>query len=234
MTVSRKTACRDALKERILRLDLAPGAELDETQIAQEYGLSRTPLREIFQTLAGEGYLRLETNRGARVTSMDFNVMRCFFQTAPLVYATMARLAAENRRSDQLGALKDTQIRFLAATEAEDTAVAALENHLFHQQIGEMAANPYMMPALSRMLIDHTRLSQTFYRPTTKKEKKLVKKAAQQHDAMIAAIEGQAPDVAVDLTLQHWDLSRDQMERFVRPDPLPMDVVSFDAAKEAG
>ncbi|WP_417207857.1 GntR family transcriptional regulator [Antarctobacter sp.] len=233
MTVTNKTACRDALKARILSLDLAPGAELDETQIAGEYGLSRTPLREIFQVLAGEGYLRLETNRGARVTSMDLAVLRMFFQTAPLVYATTARLAAENRRSDQIAGLKETQARFLAATEGADSAAAALENHAFHRQIGEMAANPYMMPALSRMLIDHTRLSQTFYRPATKKEKKLVKKAAQQHDAMIAAIERQAPDVAVDLTLQHWDLSRDQLERFVRPDPLPLDVVRFDALKEA-
>lgn len=233
LTVNKKSQCRDGLIARILRLDLDPGTELDETQIAAEYGLSRTPLREIFQGLAGEGYLQLEANRGARVTSLDLPVMRCFFQTAPLVYATMARLAAENRRSDDMRLLKEIQTRFLAATEGEDPAAAALENHAFHKQIGEMAGNPYLMPALNRMLIDHTRLSQTFYRPATKKDKKLVRKAAQQHDTMIAAIEGQAPDVAVDLTLQHWDLSRDQMERFVRPDPLPLDVVNFDAQRQA-
>jgi hypothetical protein len=44
---------------------------------------------------------------------------------------------------------------------------------------------------------------------------------------MIAAIEGQEGALAIDLTLQHWDLSRDRMERFVRPDPLPVDVVSL-------
>jgi DNA-binding GntR family transcriptional regulator len=233
MSPSKKALCLEDLKARILRLDLAPGAELDETQIATGYGLSRTPLREVFQVLAGEGYLRLETHRGARVTSMDLGVMRCFFQTAPLVYATTARLAAENRRSDQLARLKEIQAAFLAATQAEDAGSAALHNHAFHHQIGVMAANPYLQPALNRMLIDHTRLSQTFYRPATKKERKLVRKAAQQHDAMIAAIEKQAPEVAVDLTLQHWDLSRDRMERFVHPDPLPLEVVSLEARKNA-
>ncbi len=233
MTQSRKSQCLDDLRARILRLDLAPGAELDETQLARAYELSRTPLREIFQILSGEGYLRLEYNRGARVASMDLGIMRCFFQTAPLVYATMARLAAENRRSDQLDALKATQKDFLAATEGEDPGAAALANHGFHHQIGEMAGNPYLLPALNRMLIDHTRLSQTFYRPASKKEKKLVRKAAQQHDAMIAAIENHAPDVAVDLTLQHWDLSRDQMERFVHPDPLPLDVINLETRQNA-
>lgn len=233
MTPTKKAICLEDLRARILRVDLAPGTELDETQLATAYGLSRTPLREIFQILSGEGYLRLEHNRGARVASMDLGIMRCFFQTAPLVYATMARLAAENRRTEQLDALKSIQTEFLAATEAEDAGAAALHNHAFHRMIGEMAANPYMLPALNRMLIDHTRLSQTFYRPASKKEKKLVKKAAQQHDAMIAAFENQAPDVAVDLTLQHWDLSRDRMEQFVHPDPLPLDVIDLEARKNA-
>ena len=233
MTINKKTACLEDMKSRILRLDLDPGSELDETQIAASYGISRTPLREVFQMLAGEGYINIETNRGARVTSMDLGVLRTFFQTAPLVYATMARLAAECRRSDQLDALKAAQQDFLKATTAEDAAAAALHNHRFHHQIGVMAGNPYLLPALNRMLIDHTRLSQTFYRPANKKEKKLVKKAGQQHDAMIAAIEAQAADVAVDLTLQHWDLSRDRMEKFVHPDPLPIDVVDLEARRDA-
>jgi DNA-binding GntR family transcriptional regulator len=55
----------------------------------------------------------------------------------------------------------------------------------------------------------------------------LVLKAIEQHDAMIAAIEAGEGALAIDLTLQHWDLSRDRMERYVRPDPLPVDVISL-------
>ena len=42
---------------------------------------------------------------------------------------------------------------------------------------------------------------------------------------MIAAIEAGEGALAIDLTIQHWDLSRDRMERFVRPNPLPVDVI---------
>jgi DNA-binding GntR family transcriptional regulator len=43
---------------------------------------------------------------------------------------------------------------------------------------------------------------------------------------MIDAIENQQAERAVELTLQHWALSQDRMERFVRPDPLPVDLAS--------
>ncbi len=49
----------------------------------------------------------------------------------------------------------------------------------------------------------------------------------------LAAIEAREAGVAVDLTLQHWELSRDRMERFVRPDPLPLNVVDMKEARNA-
>ncbi len=221
------------LRERILKLDIAPGADLDEATLCGEYNLSRTPLREVFQRLNGEGYLTLEQNRGAKVASMDLQVMRTFFQTAPLVYATIARLAAENRCGPELDILKGIQKRFLEATASGNASQSAIENHLFHAQIGDMAQNIYLLQSLKRILIDHTRLSQTFYRPASPAEQVLVLKAGQQHDAMISAFEAQQPDVAVDLTLQHWELSRDRIEQYVSPDPLPIDVVSIRDKKHA-
>ncbi len=224
MSKSAKNNCLENLRLRILTLDIKPGAVLDETVLSGDYGLSRTPLREVFQRLAGDGYLTLEQNRGAKVASMSLDRMRTFFQTAPLIYATVSRLAAENRTAAQLSALKDTQAQFAHATTAESGDQVALLNHRFHELIGEMAHNEYLTPSLNRMLIDHTRLGQTFYRPALDAEKILVTTACQQHDRLIAAIEAREPALAVELTLQHWDLSRDRLERFVKPDPLPLEI----------
>ncbi len=233
MTETKKSTCLTDLRQRILSLDLPPGTDLDEATLTAAYGISRTPLREILQRLAGDGYISLEANRGAKVSSMDLPTMRTFFQTAPLIYATVSRLAAENRTAGQLDALKEVQAKFLQANQQARPDLAALENHRFHALIGEMAQNPYLTPSLGRMLIDHTRLSQTFYRPASPEEKILVIKAGQQHDELIAAIEAREPALAVDLTLQHWDLSRDRLERFVRPDPLPLDVIALKEHRNA-
>jgi len=233
MSTRSKERCFLDLQSKILTMELAPGADLEETALASTYSMSRTPLREVLQRLAGDGYVEIATNRGAKVASMDVSTMRTFFQTAPMVYANIARLAAEKRATRQLDALKDCQTRFVAATQAEDAPAAALENHKFHHIIGEMADNPYLMAGLERLLIDHTRLGQTFYRAAGPDEKELIRKAADQHDAMITAFECREAALAIDLTLQHWDLSRDRIERFVRPDPLPVDVVSLKERRHA-
>ncbi|MCP3969235.1 MAG: GntR family transcriptional regulator [Rhodobacteraceae bacterium] len=222
-----KANCLADLRRRILATDLAPGFDLDEASLTAQYGISRTPLREVLQRLSGEGFITLAANRGAKVALMDLSTIRVFFQTAPMVYANIARLAAENRSAAQLDDLKAAQTGFAAATGTNDPGEAALANHRFHGLIGEMAQNPYLTAALNRLLIDHTRLSQTFYRPASPAESVLILKAVEQHDGMIAAIEASDGGIAVDLTLAHWDLSRDHMERFVRPDPLPVDVISL-------
>lgn len=233
MTKDKKTACLEDLQMRILRQEIAPGSAMDEASLCARYDLSRTPMREIFQRLAGEGYLEIEQNRGAKVSPMDLGTMRTFFQTAPLIYANITRLAAENRRSDEIPALQEIQNDFRAATDASDTVRAAWLNHRFHEQVGQMSHNPYLLVALNRMLIDHTRLSQTFYRPATDDDSDRIRRAVDHHDAMIEAIAQQDGDAAVSLSIDHWNLSRDRLERFVQPDPLPVDVLSLKDHKHA-
>ncbi len=228
-----KEDCLDDLRRRILSTSLAPGEDLDEAGLCDHYGMSRTPLREVLQRLQGEGYVNMTQNRGAKVASMDIGVLRTFFQTAPMVYANIGRLAAENRTIPQLDMLKDAQRDFARAAKSSKADDAALANHRFHAIIGDMAHNPYLVASLARLQIDHTRMSQTFYRPAAPAETLLVLTAVEQHDAMISAIEGREGALAIDLTLQHWDLSRDRMERFVRPDPLPVDVISLKDRRNA-
>jgi len=217
------------LKMRVLTVELAPGSSLDEALLSQQYGLSRTPLREVFQRLAGEGYLNIETNRGASVSSMDLATMRAFFQSAPMVYAAIARLATEQASLKQIDELKNIQRCFRQALEAGRTADMAIYNHRFHEQLGVMSASPYLTPSLGRLLIDHTRMSHRFYRTDQKAAKKRVVKACEQHDQMIEAIANGSPAVAVELTLQHWELSRNELDKYVLPDPLPIDTIDTGA-----
>ena len=224
MKPNKKRDCYDSLRQKILTLELTPGMMLDETALALDHGLSRTPLREVLQQLAGEGYLALEANRGASVSSMELSVMRNFFQTAPMIYAAVTRLAAEIAGQQQIDRLKRAQSEFRKSIAAQDPSQTALCNHRFHEIIGDMAGNPYLTPSLNRLLIDHTRMSQTFYRAYNQADRDRIETASQQHDEMIEAIETRAPARAVDLTLDHWALSRCEIERYVHPDPLPVDL----------
>ncbi len=216
----KKSALFDALRAGILDLSFPPGSALDEAALCESYGVSRTPLREVLQRLSGEGYVMLEAHRGATVSSMDLPVIRSLIQTAPMIYAAVARLAAENASPAGIKTLKHVQSGF---RNADTPTEMAMHNHRFHEAIGAMADSPYLMPSLKRLLIDHTRMSQRFYDARTATERKTIQQASDQHDAMIAAFEEHAPAKAVDLTLDHWALSRDGIERFVMPPPLPLD-----------
>lgn len=233
MKKNKKEQALESVKHRILTLDLAPGVALDETLLAEQYGLSRTPLREVLQRLAGEGYISLENNRGASASSMDLNTMRSFFQSAPMIYAAITRLATEQATAAQLDAIKETQKAFRQAVTTNTVSDMVLHNHRFHEITGIMAASTYLAPSLGRLLIDHTRMSYRFYTTDHNTSRQRILQACDQHDEMIEAIENRQAARAVDLTLKHWELSRSEMEKYVSPDPLPNDAKDFQQTSAA-
>lgn len=214
---NKKSACLEDLRRRILTQDLAPGMNLDESRLAEQYEMSRPPLREVFNQLAGEGFVVLRPNRGAQVAPMTHKTLRNFFVSAPMIYAATSQLAAQHATEAQIMRLKDTQVLFRKAVREGDAASRALTNQRFHAIIGEMADNEYLLPSLRRLLIDHTRISMTFYDPRVPGLAKQRETAADQHDAFIALIETGDAEAAGQLAIAHWELSRAEIERFVSP-----------------
>ena len=224
MASSSKDRLYADLKRKILTLELEPGVDLDETRLSTEYGISRTPLRDVFRRLAGEGYIKIRDNRGAFVSPMNHKTMRDFFLTAPLIYSSVARLAAQNRQPDQITKLSHVQGSFRRAVVDENAEDMVFWNDRFHYVMGEMADNQFLMPSFRCLLIDHARVGQTFWRARTAEMAERIQQAAEQHDRFIALIEAGDEEGVVALTLEHWALSRDHLDLFVRPDPLPISL----------
>lgn len=220
-----KSSLYDDLKRQILTMELDPDEDLDELSLSEQYGLSRTPVREIFRRLAGEGYVEIRENRGARVSPMNHSTLRHFFLVAPMIYAAIGRLAVQNFKPKQLSELKDTQERFRAASEINDPLAMVLENNRFHEIIGEMSGNVYLKPSLGRILIDHARIGHTFFRPRNDDMRHRLQLAVEQHDGFIAAIAAHDEDAVVDLVFDHWELSRENMEMFIAPEGMKADAL---------
>jgi len=226
----RKEALYEHLKMSILTLALQPGSDLDEAAYLDRFALSRTPLREVFRQLAGEGYLDVRKNRGVRVSEMSHTSLREFFLAAPMIYGAILRLAATNATPDQIDRLKAAQTKFSAVLRSGRAADRALANNGFHEITGEMADNTYLLPSFSRLLIDHARIGMTFYQPQTNKMTQNLATANAQHDAIIAAIEARDSDETARLAEEHWRLSRDQIAQFVMPTALEIPLAEFPEA----
>ncbi|NEK17806.1 GntR family transcriptional regulator [Rhizobium leguminosarum] len=219
----RKVNLSHTLRRRILTMELPPGAVLDEVALSEEFGLSRPPVRELMRQMAGEGYIELEANRAARVSSMSYQSLRDFFLLAPMIYITANKLAAENGTRGQLDVLKQMQQSFRKAVDNCDVEERVFYNDQFHRQIGEMAHNIYLVPSLRRLQIDHARIGKVFYKhPNTPRMQEELELATQQHDEMIDAIGKRNPDAAGELARLHLELSRRNMAMYAAPEGLEM------------
>jgi len=216
--MDKKALLVETLKRRIISMELAPGAVVDETLLSEEFGLSRPPVRELIRQMAAEGYLDLEANRSARVSSMSHQSLRNFFLAAPLIYISTTQLAAINATQVEIDQLKKIQASFREAIDQNNLEGRVYYNNLFHLEIGRIAENPYLLPSLERLLIDHARLGKIFYQhPNTTDMQEDLDTAVIQHDQIIDAIERHNAGEAGEIVRVHMDLSRRRMTEYVVP-----------------
>lgn len=221
-----KASLYETLKRQILTLELPPDYDLDEVKLSEEYGISRTPVRDVLRQLAGEGYVEIRENRGARVIPMNHATLRDFFLVAPMIYEAVGRLAVQNFRPSQMTQLKECQERFKSAVSRRDPDTMAVENNAFHAIIGEMANNAFLKPSLNKLLIDHARIGHTFFRPINDDMEESLERSCEHHDEMIQAIAERDEATMVRLSFEHWELSRKNMEMFIAPKNLVSEVLN--------
>ncbi len=200
-------------------MEMVPGALVDELALAEEFGISRAPVRELLRQLAAEGYIELEANKATRVSSMSLDSLKNFLRAAPIIYIATARLAAVNATAVEVNELKAIQKRFRSAIEQGDLEGKIIHNDAFHLHIGKMASNAYLMPSLRRLLIDHARLGRNFYRhPAARDMQQDLETAAAQHDLLIDAIERHDANAAAEHVRAHMELSRHRMAQYAVPE----------------
>jgi len=224
-SADRKNVMAETLRRRIVSMELAPGAVVDELALSEEFGLSRPPVRELMRQMAAEGYLELEPNRPARVSPMGYQSLRSFFLAAPLIYVATTQLAASHATAEEVERLKAIQAQFRTAIEENDLQARVLQNDAFHFEIGRIARNAYLMPSLRRVLIDHARLGKIFYRsPATSDMQHDLETAVTQHDEIIEAIAQRDAQRAGELVRSHMELSRRRMAEYVIPEGLDVPI----------
>lgn len=214
------------LKWQILTMGLAPGSDLDEVRLSEQYGLSRTPVRDIFRRMAGEGYIEIIGNRGASVASMNHKTMKAFVQTGPLIYTSVIRLAVTNATPAQLKELKRIQTKFRHSAKKSLVSDMVIHNDQFHATLGDMADNHYLAASLQKLLIDHARIAHAYFDRANVEEPDLIHKSVEHHDQLIDAIGNGLEDEAARVTLEHWELSKVQANMFVNPAPIPLELMT--------
>ncbi|MDP2262251.1 MAG: GntR family transcriptional regulator [Hydrogenophaga sp.] len=129
----------ELLRQRIFSRELEPGSWIDELKIAEEYGISRTPLREALKVLAAEGLVTMKVRRGAYVTEVSEKDLADVYHLLALLESDAAGVVAQRGSEEQLGELRALHAELEAAAGERDRFFAL--NEQFHMRLLEMADN---------------------------------------------------------------------------------------------
>lgn len=129
----------EQLRQRIFRRELEPGSWIDELKIAEEFGISRTPLREALKVLAAEGLVTMKVRRGAYVTEMSEKDLRDVYHLLSLLESDAAGVVAERATPEQQQTLRDLHAELESAAGNREAFFSV--NESFHMALLDMADN---------------------------------------------------------------------------------------------
>ena len=135
---------RETIEEEVATGKLLPGTHLDEIELAQRFGVSRTPIREALSLLAGEGLVEIRPRRGAVVAQVTPQRLVEMFEVMAELEAMCARLAARRMSDAELTALEAAHEACRAAAAGRDSDAYFYANELFHQAIYGAAHNSFL------------------------------------------------------------------------------------------
>ncbi|GAA3500510.1 GntR family transcriptional regulator [Streptomyces prasinosporus] len=153
----------DALRDEVLAGRLQPGQEFTVKEIAEQYGVSATPVREALVDLSAQGLLDADQHRGFRVHEYSADDFRGMIEARSLVIDAMFHASADGR----LAHLRPDEPRFAAALagvrrRGEEAQRAALAGDLtvligydlrFWRELGALFGNPYLTGFLHRLRV---------------------------------------------------------------------------------
>lgn len=138
----------ERLRQRIFAHELTPGTWIDEQKLAEQYGISRTPLREALKVLASEGLVELRPRRGCYVTEISRQDLDDIFPLMAMLEGRCAAEAVQRMKAVDLGALKEIHDRLELAARNWQIAAFFEANQEFHKKIQELSGNRWLLSVI--------------------------------------------------------------------------------------
>jgi DNA-binding GntR family transcriptional regulator len=139
------------LRDRIITLQLTPGALVNEAALMQELELGRTPIREALQRLACEGLVVLRPRRGAFIAGLSILDLQQIFELRRVVEGYAATLAAERASESDIGTMRAILERLDAAGQNGNAQAYIEIDRAFHRALARSTRNRFLESTLERL-----------------------------------------------------------------------------------
>ena len=197
-------AAAERLRTLITEGALPAGARLNERELCEQLGLSRTPLREAFRMLAAEGLVVQLPNRGAQVVAMSQDDVRHAFDVMEALEGLSGELACARVSEPDLAELDTLQAEMERAYKRSDLPGYYRVNRAIHEKINAVAGNPVLTQTYKAL---NARLHALRFRSNVNRAKWNL--AMNEHREMLSALAERNPARLRDVLIGHLRAKRE-------------------------
>lgn len=173
----------NVLRERIVNGAYDPGSWLRQERLAEEFDVSRTPLREALRVLEREGLIVVRPGRGARVVSGDMRTHLAAYEVREVIDGLAARLAAENRTAALVSQLEREVANQQRSLDPWKPTTYTSRNISFHSRIIRASGNEFLEVQLPLVA-----MTSRVFTPTRLMRRERAETAVVEHVAIVQAI----------------------------------------------
>ncbi|GIJ22420.1 GntR family transcriptional regulator [Micromonospora lutea] len=201
-----------AIRDAIVNGTLAPGERLNDGELAQWLGVSRTPVREALARLEEAGLVRTRPGRYTMVSPLDLRALRGAQSVTTALHELAVREALPNLSAAELDAMRAANTRFAQALQANDVDAAIAADDDFHGVMVAASANAALRSVLDQFTPALRRLERLRFASLSGRG------SVAQHERIIARCEAGDVEGAVAATRVNWQTLAPLLETAIDED----------------
>ena len=202
MTINEYLPLRDVvfytLRQAILKGELEPGERLMEMQLAEQLGVSRTPIREAIRKLELEGLVLMIPRRGAIVAKITEKDLKDVLEVRASLERLSTKLACERMEEETIEELREAQEAFKAALRGDDITLQAQKDVEFHDVIYKSTNNLRLIQMLNNLREQMYRYRLEYLKDGTSHQK-----LVEEHEAIIEALSRRDTEETTNIMVGH-------------------------------
>ncbi|MHB1419334.1 MAG: GntR family transcriptional regulator [Bacillota bacterium] len=201
----------ETLREAIINGQLRPGERLMEVQVAEELGVSRTPVREAIRKLELEGFVVMIPRKGAYVAGISVKDMADVFEIRAALESLAAGLAAERITEDELEELERLLLRLAECAATNDVLALIQVDTDFHDVLYKASRNERL-----KQIVSNLREQIQRFRSSSLAHPGRIRETLEEHKKLVEAVSERNVNLAQSLAQEHIENAEDSLLEAVR------------------
>ena len=201
----------DAILERIITLQFAPGSVLNEHAMAKELELGRMPVREAIARLATDRFVTVLPRRGAVVAPLGLEDVLDMFEAREAIECGVAYIVARTATDEDLATLRSLVDAADHERDGSNYENFLRDDHAIHEFLVHMVRNPLLQDAADRLLLHNIRFWRKYWTARPVQPSSMMS-----HAALVTALEAHSPSAAAQAMREHLAASRELVQASFR------------------